>query len=91
MLCVGKFFFNWVIEDVIKQVIVNLYEFEKEMFGGKLIYLYMGYLIDKGGYLCFKEWVLCGVQFNLEVMVVECIYWVEDEFVVWMYFKFVGY
>lgn len=42
-------------EDVIKQVIVNLYEFEKEMLGGKPIYLHMGHLIDKGGYLRFKN------------------------------------
>lgn len=84
---VGKLFLNWVTEDVIKQVIVNLYEFEKEMLGGKPIYLHMGHLIDKGGYLRFKERVLRGVQLNPEAMVAERIYWAEDESVARMHLK----
>ncbi|ECC3285724.1 sulfite reductase subunit C [Salmonella enterica subsp. enterica] len=88
---VGKLFLNWVTEDVIKQVIVNLYEFEKEMLGGKLIYLHMGHLIDKGGYLRFKERVLRGVQLNPEAMVAERIYWAEDESVARMHLKPAGH
>lgn len=34
-----------VTEDVIRQVITNLFEFEKEMLGGKPFYLHMGHLI----------------------------------------------
>ena len=75
----GKVFLNWVTEDVIRQVISNLFEFEKEMLGGKPVYLHMGHLIDKGGYLRFKERVLRGVQLNPEAMVAERIYWAEDE------------
>ncbi|EHA5490834.1 anaerobic sulfite reductase subunit AsrC [Salmonella enterica] len=88
---VGKLFLNWVTEDVIKQVIVNLYEFEKEMLGGKPIYLHMGHLIDKGGYLRFKERVLRGVQLNPEAMVAERIYWAEDESVARMHLKPAGH
>ncbi|EGZ4269555.1 anaerobic sulfite reductase subunit AsrC [Salmonella enterica subsp. enterica serovar Lexington] len=88
---VGKLFLNWVTENVIKQVIVNLYEFEKEMLGGKPIYLHMGHLIDKGGYLRFKERVLRGVQLNPEAMVAERIYWAEDESVARMHLKPAGH
>ncbi|WYJ52586.1 hypothetical protein SEEC0818_005770 [Salmonella enterica subsp. enterica serovar Cerro str. 818] len=88
---VGKLFLNWVTEDVIKQVIVNLYEFEKEMLGGKPIYLHMGHLIDKGGYLRFKERVLRGVQLNPEAMVAERIYWAEDESIARMHLKPAGH
>ncbi len=38
----GKVFLNQVTEDVIRQVISNLFEFEKEMLGGKPVYLHMG-------------------------------------------------
>ncbi|HBA8308597.1 TPA: anaerobic sulfite reductase subunit AsrC, partial [Escherichia coli] len=83
----GKVFLNWVTEDVIRQVISNLFEFEKEMLGGKPVYLHMGHLIDKGGYLRFKERVLRGVQLNPEAMVAERIYWAEDESVARLHLK----
>lgn len=41
------------------------------MLGGKPVYLHMGHLIDKGGYLRFKERVLRDVQLNPEAMVAE--------------------
>lgn len=75
----GKLFLNWVTEDVIRQVITNLFEFEKEMLDGKPVYLHMGHLIDRGGYLRFKERVLRNVQLNPEEMVAGRIYWAEDE------------
>ena len=88
---VGKLFLNWVTEEVISQVIINLYEFEKEMLGGKPVYLHMGHLIDKGGYLRFKERVLRDVQLNPEAMVAERIYWAEDESAVRMHLKPAGH
>lgn len=50
-----KVFLNWVTEDVIRQVISNLFEFEKEMLGGKPVYLHMGHLIDKGAICALKS------------------------------------
>ncbi|VDZ77444.1 anaerobic sulfite reductase subunit C [Salmonella bongori] len=47
----------------------------------------MGHLIDKGGYLRFKERVLRDVQLNPEAMVAERIYWAEDESVARMHLK----
>ncbi|MVW22002.1 anaerobic sulfite reductase subunit C [Escherichia coli] len=51
-------------------------------YGGRFtltpVYLHMGHLIDKGGYLRFKERVLRDVQLNPEAMVAERIYWAED-------------
>jgi anaerobic sulfite reductase subunit C len=76
---VGKVFLNWVTEDVIAQVIPKIFEFEHEMLGGKPIYLHMGHLIDKGGYMRFKEVVLKGVQLNPGAHVAQRIYWAEDE------------
>jgi anaerobic sulfite reductase subunit C len=76
---VGKVFLNWVTEDVIAQVIPKIFEFEHEMLGGKPIYLHMGHLIDKGGYMRFKEIVLKDVQLNPGAHVAQRIYWAEDE------------
>ena len=84
---VGKMFLNWVTEDVLHPVIDNLFEFEKEMLGGKPIYLHMGHLIDKGGYLRFRERVLDGVSLNPEAKVAERMYWAEDEYVANMHVK----
>ncbi|HCN4908634.1 TPA: sulfite reductase subunit C, partial [Escherichia coli] len=60
---------------------------EKEMLDGKPVYLHMGHLIDKGGYLRFKERVLRGVQLNPEATVAERIYWAEDESVARLHLK----
>ncbi len=84
---ITKIFLNQVTEDVIRQVITNLFEFEKEMLDGKPVYLHMGHLIDKGGYLRFKERVLRDVQLNPEAMVAERIYWAEDESVARLHLK----
>ncbi|TKI04681.1 sulfite reductase subunit C [Martelella alba] len=84
---VGKIFLNWVTEDVITRMIANLYEFEKEMLGGKPIYLHMGHLIDRSGYPRFKERVLRGISLNPEALVAERIYWAEDESVARMHLK----
>ncbi|MFM2481398.1 sulfite reductase subunit C [Celerinatantimonas sp. YJH-8] len=78
---VGKIFLNWVTEEVITQIIPNIFAFEKEMLGGKPIYLHMGHLIDTGGYLRFKERVLQDVTLNPEAFVAQRMYWAEDEYV----------
>ncbi len=57
------------------------------MLGGKPIYLHMGHLIDKGGYLRFRERVLDGVSLNPEAKVAERMYWAEDEYVANMHVK----
>ncbi|HGH3371754.1 sulfite reductase subunit C [Kluyvera intermedia] len=83
----GKIFLNWVTEEVIAQVIPNIFEFEKEMLGGKPIYLHMGHLIDKGGYMRFKDVVLNGIKLNPGARVAERMYWVEDEYVAGIHVK----
>ncbi len=50
----------------------------------------MGHLIDKGGYLRFKERVLRDVQLNPEATVAERIYWAEDESVARLHLKSVS-
>ncbi|WP_368045889.1 anaerobic sulfite reductase subunit C [Salmonella enterica] len=57
------------------------------MLDGKPIYLQMGHLVDKGGYLRFKERVLRNLQLNPEAMVAERIYWLEDESVAQLHLK----
>ena len=84
---VGKLFMNWVTEDVLHQVLNNLFEFEKEMLEGNPVYLHMGHLIDRSGYHAFKQRVLRGVELNPEAMVAERIYWAEDEYVANMHVK----
>lgn len=84
---VGKLFLNWVTEEVISKVISNIFEFEKETLGGKPIYLHMGHLIDKEGYLCFKDRALHNVELNPDAMVAERIYWAEDESAARMHLK----
>ncbi|WP_234497766.1 sulfite reductase subunit C [Vibrio maritimus] len=84
---VGKVFLNWVTEDVLHQVLENLFEFEKEMLKGVPKYLHMGHLIDKGGYMRFKERVLRDVELNPGAMVAERMYWAEDEYVANMHVK----
>ncbi|EHQ9038314.1 hypothetical protein KI082_005031, partial [Escherichia coli] len=59
----------------------------KEMLDGKPVYLHMGHLIDKGGYLSFRERVLRDVTLNPEAMVAERIYWAEDESVARLHLK----
>lgn len=54
---------------------------------GKPVYLHMGHLIDKGGYLSFRESVLRDVTLNPEAMVAERIYWAEDESVARLHLK----
>jgi anaerobic sulfite reductase subunit C len=84
---IGKIFLNWVTEEVITQLIPNIFEFEKEMLGGKPIYLHMGHLIDKGGYMHFKESVLKDLKLNPGAHVAERIYWAEDEYVAGIHVK----
>lgn len=57
------------------------------MLDGKPVYLHMGHLIDKGGYLRFREMVLRDVTLNQEAMVAEQIYWAEDESVARLHLK----
>ncbi len=61
-----------------KQVIVNLYEFEKRLTGGKPIYLHMGHLIDKRR-TCVLKNGYCAAFIEIQAMVAERIYWAEDE------------
>jgi len=78
---VGKLFLNWVTEDIIHQVLNNLFAFEKEVLAGTPVYMHMGHLIDKAGYHAFKDRVLRDVTFNEEAHVAERLYWAEDEYV----------
>jgi anaerobic sulfite reductase subunit C len=78
---VGKLFLNWVTEDVIHQVLNNLFAFEKEILAGTPVYMHMGHLIDKAGYHAFKDRVLRDVILNEEAHVAERLYWAEDEYV----------
>ncbi|MGF1875915.1 sulfite reductase subunit C [Photobacterium frigidiphilum] len=84
---VGKLFLNWVTEDVIHQVLNNLFAFEKEILEETPVYMHMGHLIDKAGYHAFKDRVLRDVTFNEEAHVAERLYWAEDEYVANLHVK----
>ena len=45
----------------------------------KPVYLHGGHLIDRAGYIKFKELILEGVELNPEAQIAERIYWQEDE------------
>ena len=84
---IGKMFLNWVTEDVIAQVIENIWKFSAHMLDGSPKYLHMGHLIDVAGYHKFKEWVLKDVELNPEAKVADRMYWLENEYVANMHVK----
>ena len=47
---------------------------EKETLAGKPVYLHMGHLIDRTGYMAFKERVLRDVTLNEKAEVAQRIY-----------------
>lgn len=70
-------FFLWVDEDSIIKIIFNIYRYvekyiDKDVLGGKE---YIGYIIDRIGFMEFKKWVFEGVEFLEIIKMYENIYW----------------
>ena len=75
----GKMFANWVTEDVVLAIFRNWPKFSAWALDYKPVYLHGGHLIDRAGYIKFKELILEGVELNPEAQIAERIYWQEDE------------
>ncbi len=75
----GKLFLNWVTEDVVLGMFGNWQKFSAWVMDYKPEYLHGGHLIDRAGYVKFKEMILDGVELNPEAKVAEELYWTEAE------------
>ena len=75
----GKMFANWVTEDVVLAIFRNWPKFSAWALDYKPVYLHGGHLIDRAGYIKFKELILKDVHLNPEAQIAERIYWHEDE------------
>lgn len=76
----GKVFLNWASEEVVLGAISNWQKFSAWALDYKPKYLHGGHLIDRAGYMKFKELILEGVELNPECMVAERINWSETEY-----------
>ncbi len=77
---VGKIFLDYITEDVLLKVIGNWREFSANTLEYKPVYIHGGHLIDKAGYMKFKEMMLDGVTLNKEAKVASRINWNEQEY-----------
>lgn len=75
----GKMFADWVTEDVVLAIFRNWPKFSAWALDYKPVYLHGGHLIDRAGYIKFKELILDGIELNPEAQIAERIYWAEDE------------
>ena len=75
----GKLFLNWVTEDVVLGMFANWQKFSAWVMDYKPEYLHGGHLIDRAGYMKFKEMILDGVELNPEAKVADELYWTEAE------------
>ena len=57
----------------------NWQKFSAWVMDYKPEYLHGGHLIDRAGYVKFKEMILDGVELNPEAKVADEIYWAEAE------------
>lgn len=76
----GKTFLQWATEDVVINMIKNWQDFSKWVMNNKPEYLHGGHLIDRAGYMKFKELILKDVELNPECIVAENIFWAETEY-----------
>lgn len=70
-------FIIWVDEDSIVKIINNAYDYANKFIdrtspGGKE---HVGYIVDRTGYMEFKEWVLKDVQLKDEAILKHNVYW----------------
>lgn len=75
----GKMFANWLTEESVLAIFRNWPKFSAWALDYKPVYLHGGHLIDRAGYIKFKELILDGVELNPEAQIAERIYWQEDE------------
>ena len=75
----GKMFANWLTEESVLAIFRNWPKFSAWALDYKPVYLHGGHLIDRAGYIKFKELILEGVELNPEAQIAERIYWQEDE------------
>lgn len=76
----GKVFLNWASEEVVMGALANWQKFSAWALDYKPMYLHGGHLIDRAGYMKFKEMILDGVKLNPECLVAERINWSETEY-----------
>lgn len=64
-------FIEWATEDVVLQVIKNVYPYIDQYINKALPKEHVGYILDRTGYQVFKEWALKGVKLNPEATVTK--------------------
>ncbi|MGL5675617.1 MAG: sulfite reductase subunit C [Cellulosilyticaceae bacterium] len=68
-------FLEFVTEDVVLQVVKNVYAYIDEYIDKALPKEHVGYIVDRTGYKEFKDWVLKDVKLTPGAKVAEYIYW----------------
>lgn len=76
----GKTFVDFVTEDVVLAILSNWQEFSATVMNHKPEYIHGGHLMDRGGYVMFKDMMLKDVALNQEARVAEEIYFAETEY-----------
>jgi len=60
----AKPFLKWATEDVVVQIVRNVYDYVEKYIDDSLGKEHVGYIVDRTGYPTFKEEILSGVELN---------------------------
>lgn len=64
-------FIEWCTEDVVVNVIRNVYTYAEEHWDKRLDKEHVGYVVDRTGYPVFREYILRNVELNPEARIAE--------------------
>lgn len=65
----------WADEESLLKIIVNTYSFVGEHINKSLAKEHIGYIVDRTGFMMFKNWALKDVDLNPLAIIRENIYW----------------
>ncbi len=66
---------SWVDKDSIIKIILNTYSYVEEYIDKSLPKEHIGYIVDRTGFMTFKNWVLKDVNLGEEAVVKNNVYW----------------
>lgn len=66
---------TWVDKDSIIKIILNTYGYVEEYIDKSLPKEHIGYIVDRTGFMTFKNWVLKDVNLSDEAVVKNNVYW----------------
>ncbi|MBM7624720.1 sulfite reductase subunit C [Sporohalobacter salinus] len=67
----AKPFLKWATEEVVVQIVTNVYDYIEKYIDDSLAKEHVGYIVDRTGYPMFKEKILTGVELNSECQVAK--------------------